>query len=106
MQDSGQASKSVSPTAGTAIFSKIEPKSVTKIIPGHPDAAHVKGRIVTLEYEKLYLIGTYVTNAGNGLKVRIVSSISKYFRIDKSRPLDSSGEGGMEQTLYEVYQGA
>ena len=106
MQDSGQAYKLVSPTAGTAIFSKIEPKSVTRTIPGHPDAEHVKGRIVTLEFEKFYLIGTYVTNAGNGLKVRIESSISKYFRIDKSRPLDSTEKGGMEQTLYEVYQGA
>lgn len=38
-------------------------------LPGHPDPKSVKGRIVTLEFESLYLVGTYVVNAGTGLKV-------------------------------------
>ena len=38
-------------------------------LPGHPDLSLVKGRIVTLEFESCYLIGTYVVNAGVQLKV-------------------------------------
>ena len=38
-------------------------------MPGHPDPNYVKGRIVTLEFEDYYVIGTYVVNAGQGLKV-------------------------------------
>ena len=51
------------------MFSKFEALSVTKDLPGHPDESAVSGRIVTLEFEKLYLIATYVTNAGQNLKV-------------------------------------
>ena len=45
---------------------------MTKVLPGHPnpDTDNVKGRIITLEFEKYYLIGTYVPNAGEKLKVR------------------------------------
>ncbi len=60
--------------AGTAILSKIQPLSVDYTLPGHPDASAVKGRIVTLEFESCYLIGTYVVNAGTGLKVRTPAS--------------------------------
>ena len=60
------------PTAGTAVLSKIEPLSVDYALPGHPDPASVKGRIVTLEFESCYVVGTYVVNAGTGLKVRVV----------------------------------
>ncbi len=55
--------------AGTAILSKHKPLSVDKTLPGHPDPSSVKGRIVTLEFENYYVIGTYVVNAGQGLKV-------------------------------------
>ena len=57
-------------TAGTAILSKIKPLSVDYTLPGHPDASAIKGRIVTLEFESCYVVGTYVVNAGTGLKVR------------------------------------
>lgn len=56
-------------TAGTAIFSKHKPLSVDKTLPGHPNATIWKGRIITLEYPAFYLVGTYVVNAGEGLKV-------------------------------------
>jgi AP endonuclease 1 len=55
--------------AGTAILSKIKPLRVDKTLPGHPDPNYVKGRIVTLEFEDYYVVGTYVVNAGTGLKV-------------------------------------
>ncbi|KAH9963110.1 Endonuclease/exonuclease/phosphatase [Russula compacta] len=54
--------------AGTAILSKHKPLSVNKTLPGHPDPNSVKGRIITLEFEDYYVIGTYVVNAGQGLK--------------------------------------
>lgn len=54
---------------GTAVLSKIKPISVTKILPGHPDPDQVKGRLVTVEFEGCYVVCTYVTNAGQNLKV-------------------------------------
>lgn len=56
-------------TAGTAILSKIKPLGVDYTLPGHPDPKSVKGRIVTLEFDNTYVVGTYVVNAGTGLKV-------------------------------------
>jgi AP endonuclease 1 len=50
-------------------LSKIKPLSVDYTLPGHPDAKSIKGRIVTLEFENTYVVGTYVVNAGTGLKV-------------------------------------
>lgn len=61
--------------AGTAILSKYRPLSVNMILPGHPDPSETKGRIITLEFETFYLIGTYVVNAGQGLKVSLDQSI-------------------------------
>jgi exonuclease III len=58
--------------AGTAILSKLKPLSVDKTLPGHPDPGSVKGRIITLEFDDYYVIGTYVVNAGQNLKVRFV----------------------------------
>lgn len=55
--------------AGLAILSKHKALSVDTTLPGHPDPSSVKGRIVTLEFETCYLIGTYVVNAGVQLKV-------------------------------------
>lgn len=57
------------PAGGTAVLSKIKPISVTKLLPGHPDPEQVKGRLVTVEFEGCYVVGTYVTNAGQELKV-------------------------------------
>jgi len=54
--------------SGTAIFSKHKPLSVDKTLPGHPNATIWKGRIITLEYPTFYIVGTYVVNAGEGLK--------------------------------------
>jgi AP endonuclease-1 len=56
--------------AGTAILSKHKPISIDKTLPGHPDPNSVKGRIITLEFDEYYVIGTYVVNAGQSLKAR------------------------------------
>ncbi|CAD6915191.1 unnamed protein product [Tilletia controversa] len=67
--------------AGTAILSKVKPIKVTVGFP--PETGKVadgeeaieeepeldtKGRIITAEFETLYVIGTYAVNAGEGLK--------------------------------------
>jgi exonuclease III len=58
------------PRAGTAILSKHKAVSVDKTLPGHPDPNSVKDRIVTLEFDRYHVIGTYVINTGQGLKAR------------------------------------
>jgi AP endonuclease-1 len=63
--------------AGTAILSKLKPLSIDKTLPGHPDPNYVKGRIVTLEFEDYYVIGTYVVNAGQGLKVCLFANTKR-----------------------------
>ncbi|KAG8748311.1 hypothetical protein FRC10_007702 [Ceratobasidium sp. 414] len=60
--------------AGTAVLSKHKPLSTSFTLDYDPllnpklDVDDVKGRLVTLEFEKCWVIGTYVPNAGEGLK--------------------------------------
>ncbi|KAN0064927.1 hypothetical protein ACQY0O_001984 [Thecaphora frezii] len=53
--------------AGIAVLSKMEPKKVVYGLPTLKDV-DTKGRILTLEFENTFLIGTYCVNAGEGLK--------------------------------------
>ncbi len=52
--------------SGTAIFTKIEPISVTYGI-GKPEH-DTEGRIITLEYEKFYLVNNYTPNSKRELE--------------------------------------
>ncbi|KZV97017.1 hypothetical protein EXIGLDRAFT_608480 [Exidia glandulosa HHB12029] len=56
--------------AGTCILSKIKPLNVSRSLPSqlHSDPDSTKGRIITLEFDNYYLVGTYVVNAGEKLK--------------------------------------
>ncbi|KAG9106331.1 hypothetical protein FRC07_008869 [Ceratobasidium sp. 392] len=60
--------------AGTAVLSKHKPLSTSFTLDSDPslkpalDHEDVKGRLVTLEFENCWVIGTYVPNAGDGLK--------------------------------------
>lgn len=56
--------------AGTAVFSKHKPISVTCDLPDITTPDVVKGRLVILEFESCFVVGTYVPNAGQKLKVR------------------------------------
>lgn len=64
-------------SGGTAILSKVPALNVTYTIPDHADPTEVIGRIVTLEFSGLFIVGTYVPNAGEKLKVKkaIVSAV-------------------------------
>ena len=52
--------------SGTAIFTKYEPLSVTYGV-GVEELDH-EGRMITLEYEKFYVVTCYTPNAQDGLK--------------------------------------
>ncbi|PVZ97925.1 hypothetical protein BB558_006108 [Smittium angustum] len=52
--------------SGTAIFSKIKPLQVSKKI-GYPEFEK-EGRVITLEFEKFYLVACYVPNSGQKLE--------------------------------------
>jgi len=49
--------------SGTAIFSKEEPKSMVK---GNKFLEDNEGRIITLEFDKFYLLNVYTPNSGRG----------------------------------------
>ena len=51
--------------SGTAAFSKIKPLEVHYGINFDEDD---EGRTITLEFEKFYVVGSYIVNAGEGLK--------------------------------------
>lgn len=51
--------------SGTAVFSKKEPLSVAYGLDGEFSD---EGRVITLEYEDIYLVNAYVPNAQDGLK--------------------------------------
>ncbi|KAG6871751.1 hypothetical protein C0995_000439 [Termitomyces sp. Mi166 len=84
--------------SGTAILSKCKPLNVNMALPGHPDPSETKGRIITLEFETCYLIGTYVVNAGQGLKSLDAKKegnthFDTYIRdLDKKKPVIWTGD--------------
>ncbi|KAF9469198.1 Endonuclease/exonuclease/phosphatase [Collybia nuda] len=94
--------------SGTAILSKYKPLSVSKTLPGHPDPSLVKGRIITLEFESCYLIGTYVVNAGTGLKTLDSKKewnihFESYIReLDKKKPIVWTGDLNVAPTAIDL----
>jgi exonuclease III len=85
--------------AGTAILSKYRPLNVNKTLPGHPDPGSVKGRIVTLEFENYYVIGTYVVNAGQDLKVCSSPKDAAPFHVMTSCVIDHGREENVESSF-------
>ncbi|CAL1704599.1 unnamed protein product [Somion occarium] len=94
--------------SGTAILAKHKPLSVDYTLPGHPDPKSVKGRIVTLEFENLYIIGTYVVNAGTGLKtLDAKNEWNKHFEayirdLDKKKPVVWGGDLNVAPTELDL----
>ncbi|EKM82547.1 hypothetical protein AGABI1DRAFT_111155 [Agaricus bisporus var. burnettii JB137-S8] len=94
--------------SGTAILSKHKPLSVTKTLPNHPNPDLVKGRIITLEFEGYYLIGTYVVNAGVELKTledkkEWNQHFENYIRdLDKVKPVIWTGDLNVAPTAIDL----
>ncbi|OCH85690.1 hypothetical protein OBBRIDRAFT_797911 [Obba rivulosa] len=97
--------------SGTAILSKIKPLSVSTELPGHPDPSIVKGRIVTLEFEHTYVVGTYVVNAGTDLKTLEQKNewhrhFEAYIRaLDKKKPVIWTGDLNVAPTEMDLANG-
>ncbi|KAG6814533.1 hypothetical protein H0H92_000059 [Tricholoma furcatifolium] len=83
-------------------------KGYDRSLPGHPDPSVVKGRIITLEFETYYLIGTYVVNAGQGLKTLDVKNewnvhFDAYLRdLDKKKPVIWTGDLNVAPTEMDL----
>jgi len=94
--------------SGTAVLSKHEPISVDRTLSGHPNQNYVKGRILTLEFETYYLIGTYVVNAGEKLKTMNEKKtwnthFEKYIRdLDKKKPVIWTGDLNVAPTAQDL----
>ncbi|KAJ7444905.1 Endonuclease/exonuclease/phosphatase [Mycena latifolia] len=94
--------------SGTAILSKHKPLSVTTTLPGHPDPEHVKGRIVTLEFENCFVVGTYTVNAGTDLKTldekkEWNTHFEAYIRdLDKQKPVIWTGDLNVAPTELDL----
>lgn len=52
--------------SGTAVFSRIKPRSVMIDLVDQPEHGS-EGRVITLEYEDFYLVNTYAPNSQRGL---------------------------------------
>lgn len=82
--------------SGTAIFTKIKPIGVTYGL-GIEEHDH-EGRIITLEFEKFYLVNCYTPNSKRGLErleYRMIweDEIRKYLmELDKNKPVIYCGD--------------
>ncbi|KAK2466796.1 hypothetical protein APHAL10511_001054 [Amanita phalloides] len=94
--------------SGTAVLSKIKPLDVTYELPGHPDPASVKGRLITLEFPNTYLISTYVVNAGAELKTLDAKNqwnvhFTKHIRdLEKKKPVIWAGDLNVAPTELDL----
>lgn len=82
--------------SGTAVFTRIEPVSVTYGlgIPEHDE----EGRVITVEFEKFHLVNVYSPNAQHGLvrldyRMRWDADFLNYLKIlEKSKPVVFCGD--------------
>ena len=92
--------------SGTAVFTKHAPLSVTYGV-GVDDLDH-EGRMITLEYEKFYLVTCYTPNAQDSLK-RIDHRLSwddafreKLLELDAKKPVIACGDLNVAATAIDL----
>ncbi|KAG8884811.1 hypothetical protein FRB98_002170 [Tulasnella sp. 332] len=94
--------------AGTAVFSKHKPISVTYTLPDITTPDVVKGRLVILEFESCFIVGTYVPNAGQNLKsmnakVEWQRAFELHMRhLDGQKPIIWAGDQNVAQTPLDL----
>lgn len=82
--------------SGTAIFTKIKPKSITNGI-GIEEHDH-EGRVITLEFEDFYLVNCYTPNSGRELarleyRMEWEDAFREYLKkLDKIKPIVLCGD--------------
>lgn len=81
--------------SGTAVFTRLDPISVTYGIKGeHTD----EGRVITLEFDSFYFVCAYVPNAQDGLKrigyrIEFEDAMRSYLtELDGSKPVIYTGD--------------
>lgn len=97
--------------SGTAIVSRIEPLSVRYGL-GIPDH-DTEGRLVTVEFDKFYLLSGYVPNSGDGLK-RLDYRLSHWDpslgnhmkELEKSKPVILTGDLNCAHEEIDIYDPA
>ncbi|PIN05515.1 Apurinic/apyrimidinic endonuclease [Handroanthus impetiginosus] len=97
--------------AGTAIISRIKPRSVRYGL-GISDHDS-EGRLVTVEFDDFYLLSGYVPNSGDGLRrlpYRITQwdpSLSNYVKeLEKSKPVILTGDLNCAHQEMDIYNPA
>lgn len=93
--------------AGTAVFSKIEPISVTYNF-GEKENHKEEGRIITLEFKEYYLVNVYVPNSGRELiRLKYREEWDKLFlnymkRLEKIKPAIICGDLNVAHTEIDL----
>eukprot|EP01083_Nonionella_stella_P032243 88273_1 len=93
--------------SGTAILSKTKPLSIVRGI-GYMDG---EGRAITVEYDKFYLINTYVPNSGQKLKFKEKRvDWDKYMKkwlkkMQNNKPIIWTGDLNVAFLDFDVYDG-
>lgn len=97
--------------SGTAIISRVKPLSVRYGL-GIRDHDG-EGRLVTVEFDKFYLLSAYVPNSGDGLKrlsYRITQwdpSLGRYMKeLEKSKPVVLTGDLNCAHQEIDIYNPA
>ncbi|GJD08441.1 Exodeoxyribonuclease [Galdieria sulphuraria] len=95
--------------SGTAIFTREEPLSV---LYGLQEEKHnEEGRVITLEYEKYFLVNAYVPNAGEGLR-RLNYRIDSWEKdmcqylcgLNQKKPVIYTGDLNVAHQEIDIYQ--
>ncbi|GJQ09811.1 hypothetical protein GpartN1_g1602.t1 [Galdieria partita] len=95
--------------SGTAVFSREKPLSV---LYGLQEEKHnEEGRVITLEYEKYFLVNAYVPNSGEGLR-RLNYRIDSWEKdmchylcdLDKKKPVIYTGDLNVAHQEIDIYQ--
>ncbi|CAG8505526.1 7503_t:CDS:2 [Paraglomus occultum] len=93
---------------GVAVFSKLEPISVTFGVATHSDVEYTKSRVITLEFSDFYYVACYIPNSGTKLKnlaARMEWDIAmdKYLRqLDEKKPLIWAGDLNVAHTTIDL----
>jgi len=93
---------------GTAIVSKFPSIRATYDLPGLENPIEADGRIVTLEFRSIFIVGTYVPNAGEKLKFMDRkkawnSAFETYIRsLDAQKPVIWLGDLNVAPTALDI----
>eukprot|EP01084_Bolivina_argentea_P078651 142734_1 len=93
--------------SGTAVLSKTKPLSIVRGI----GSADGEGRAITLEFDRFYLINTYVPNSGQGLKFKTKrlkwdEAMKQWIKdLQEKKPVIWTGDLNVAILDFDVYDG-